>query len=44
MSVHPLSSSNMSLVYLVPKMSLAQDALMNGTLQFVLLLLEIRCV
>ena len=40
-SVHPLSSSNMSLVYLVPKMSLAQDALMNGTLQFVLLLLEI---
>lgn len=40
-SVHPLSSSNMSLVYLVPKMSLARDALMNGTLQFVLLLLEI---
>ncbi len=41
LAAHPVSTSTMTLVYLVPQMSLAKDILMNCTLQIVLLLLEI---
>ncbi|MGN0801190.1 MAG: sensor histidine kinase [Candidatus Faecivicinus sp.] len=40
-SEHTIPSSTMSIVYLVPQMSIAKDILMNCMLQFILLMLEI---